>query len=259
MSEVIDKLEDIDREFDEIDREFEEFTRDNIITEELGGIKYLKWKVFFSIPDVVDELNELLNIIENYRVITPEFKNIFKPFIYRNPANIKAVIFTNDPPLYFVDETDIRRATGLGVSLPLSERNLSKEIKHIHDELEKSYSTFKRPTHGSLVKWAEQGVLLLNCRFASEIDSKKESFVWLPLIYKIIKFFNDNSKGICYMLWCSYNYTKNIKALVANNKKFLILESCNPFLDSFVGNNHFLRCNEFLKSIDRRPIKWERL
>jgi uracil-DNA glycosylase len=41
-------------------------------------------------------------------------------------------------------------------------------LKNIFKELAKEYDNFKAPEHGSLVKWAEQGVFLLNATLTVE-------------------------------------------------------------------------------------------
>ena len=59
------------------------------------------------------------------------------------------------------------------------------------------------------------------------------------------------------MLWG--NHAKSFLPYL-NNPNHLILTSAHPSpfsaYNGFFGNNHFIKCNEFLKSLGTPPIDW---
>eukprot|EP00486_Rosalina_sp_Unknown_P000165 CAMPEP_0201566140 /NCGR_PEP_ID=MMETSP0190_2-20130828/5708_1 /ASSEMBLY_ACC=CAM_ASM_000263 /TAXON_ID=37353 /ORGANISM="Rosalina sp." /LENGTH=210 /DNA_ID=CAMNT_0047984439 /DNA_START=104 /DNA_END=733 /DNA_ORIENTATION=+ len=90
--------------------------------------------------------------------IFPPLEMTFKAFELTPWDNLKCVIVGQDP------YHDDHQAEGLcfsvqkGIKIPSSLRNMFKEACD-DDGLS---PRFKKPTHGSLRKWGEQGVLLLN-------------------------------------------------------------------------------------------------
>ena len=137
-----------------------------------------------------------------------------------------------------------------GIQVPPSLQNIYKEIKR-----EFGYEV---PAHGDLTGWAEQGVLLLNAVLtvkAHEPASHK-SLGWESCTDEIIKVVNAKDTPVVFMLWG--NFAKQ-KAKLITNPKHLILTSGHPSPLSvrfFEGNNHFIRCNEFLKANNQTPIDW---
>ena len=137
-----------------------------------------------------------------------------------------------------------------GIQVPPSLQNIYKEIKREFG--------YEIPTHGDLTSWAEQGVLLLNAVLtvkAHEPASHK-NLGWESCTDEIIKAVNAKDTPVVFMLWG--NFAKQ-KAKLITNPKHLILTSGHPSPLSvrfFEGNNHFIRCNEFLKANNQTPIDW---
>jgi uracil-DNA glycosylase len=74
---------------------------------------------------------------------------------YFDPQNIRVIIIGQDP------YTGIDQATGLSFSVP-KDCSIPPSLKKIYKCLRHHKLIGTRPTHGNLVNWARQGVLLLN-------------------------------------------------------------------------------------------------
>ena len=115
------------------------------------------------------------------------------------------------------------------------------------------------PNHGHLVKWAENGVLLLNTVLTVRAHqaNSHSGCGWQTFTDEVIKILNTNPNPIVYLLWGGNARSK--KKLITN-KNHLVLESAHPSPLSayagFFGNNHFKKCNEFLIKNNLSPIKW---
>ena len=115
--------------------------------------------------------------------------------IFVRLINVKVVILGQDP--YYKKE----QAMGLsfsvpeGIKLPLSLRNIYKEIE---EDFCKSM-----PESGDLTRWAEQGVLLLNTTLtvrAGAANSHK-NLGWQNFTDAAIKALSEHREHIVFMLW----------------------------------------------------------
>lgn len=69
--------------------------------------------------------------------------------------------------------------------------------------LDPKFPTFKKPTHGDLTKWANQGVFLLNDILTvkdSTPNAHKEGG-WGDFSTEVIKIINKECTGIIFLLW----------------------------------------------------------
>ena len=114
------------------------------------------------------------------------------------------------------------------------------------------------PNHGSLVKWAQQGVLLLNASLtvnAGEANSHAKCG-WQTFTDAVIKKISDDKEGIVFLLWG--NFARAKKVLIDTNKHF-VLEAAHPSPLSggaFFGSRHFSQTNDILKKQGKEPIDW---
>ena len=113
--------------------------------------------------------------------------------------------------------------------------------------------------HGELVKWAKQGVLLLNSVMTVRehaANSHKDKG-WERLTDAIIVKLNEKKTPVVYLLWGAN--ARNKKKLITN-PEHLILESAHPSplsaYNGFFGNRHFSKTNNFLIEHGLKPIDW---
>lgn len=191
---------------------------------------------------------------QEYRTkkIFPPADDIFNAFHLTPLADVKVVILGQDP--YHGDN----QAEGLcfsvkpGVDIPPSLVNIYQEL---HDDL-----GCKVPNHGSLVKWAKQGVLLLNTVLtvrAHQANSHR-GLGWEEFTDAAIKVLNAQDRPIVFILW---GRPAQMKKAMLNNPKHLILEAPHPSpLSSyrgFFGSRPFSQTNRFLEEHGIEPVDWQ--
>ena len=85
-----------------------------------------------------------------------------------------------------------------GIKIPPSLLNIYKSL-----ESDPSMPGFKRPNHGDLTKWAEQGVFMLNAVLTVQDSTpnshKKEG--WNAFTDAVIKCINKECDKVVFMLW----------------------------------------------------------
>lgn len=138
-----------------------------------------------------------------------------------------------------------------GVRLPPSLQNIFKELQ--------ADVGVQIPKSGSLVRWAEQGVLLLNAVLTVE-DGKAAAHQgkgWELLTDKIIHILNEQKENLVFILWGSYAQKK---AAFVDRKKHFVIESVHPSPLSahrgFFGTKPFSKTNDYLRSKGLGEISW---
>lgn len=138
-----------------------------------------------------------------------------------------------------------------GVRFPPSLRNIFKEL---HDDVGATI-----PQGGSLTKWAQEGVLLLNAVLTVE-DGKAAAHQgkgWEEFTDKIIHVLNEEKENLVFILWGSYAQKK---ASFVDRQKHLVLDAVHPSPLSahrgFFGTKPFSKTNAYLKSKGIGEINW---
>lgn len=185
--------------------------------------------------------------------IYPPKDMIFNAFKTTPLQNVKVVIVGQDP------YHQPGQAHGLCFSV-MKPVPPPPSLKNIYKNLESDKKlAFKKPAHGDLTKWAEQGVFLLNTSLTVE-DSKPNSHAecgWQKFTDEVIQVINKNCTGVVYLLWGKPAQTK---AKSVNSSKNKILKTSHPSplsaSQGFLTSKHFSECNEYLESIGKTPINW---
>ncbi|RKP18542.1 uracil-DNA glycosylase [Rozella allomycis CSF55] len=186
------------------------------------------------------------------KTIFPPKHLIYSWSNYCSFDQIKIVIIGQDP------YHNYDQAMGLCFSVPMG-TILPPSLKNIFKELKSEYSDFEIPNHGCLYGWAKQGVLLLNATLTVEAHkayshTKKG---WEEFTDKIITCISNNRQNVVFMLWGGH----------AQQKEKLIKSDCHCILKSahpsplsasrgFLGNNHFIKANEYLNQKGIKEIDW---
>ena len=193
-------------------------------------------------------------VIEEYKnkTIYPKMSEIFKAFIETDYDNVKVVILGQDPYHGEKEAEGLSFSVKEGIKKPPSLINIFTELKN-----DLGYDI---PVNGSLVSWAEQGVMLLNSTLTVVKDTPKSHSGkgWELFTDEVIKLINQKETPVVFILWGSDARSK--KALITN-KKHLILESAHPSPLSayrgFFGSKPFSKTNNFLIKNNLKPINWE--
>lgn len=197
------------------------------------------------------QLQEFLEQEYATYTIYPEMENIFNALNVVKYEDVKVVIIGQDP------YHEPNQAHGLafsvqdGVEIPPSLVNIYKEI-------ESDLGITCKKT-GNLLRWAKQGVLLLNTSLTvrrGQANSHRGKG-WEIFTNEIIKFLSKREKPVVFLLWGS-----NAQAFAPQiAKHHLILKAPHPSPLSayrgFLGCKHFSKTNEFLKSQNQTPIDWQ--
>ena len=193
-------------------------------------------------------------VIEEYKTkeIYPKMSEIFNAFLKTSYDNVKVVILGQDPYHGENEAEGLSFSVKVGIQKPPSLINIFSELQ--------SDLGISPPNHGSLVSWAEEGVLLLNSTLTVVKDSPKShsNRGWETFTDEVIKALNKKDTPIVFILWGS---DARSKKRFITNKKHLIIESAHPSPLSayrgFFGSKPFSKTNEFLIKNNIKPINWK--
>ena len=76
-------------------------------------------------------------------------------------------------------------------------------LRNMYKELESDIDSFKRPSHGYLISWAKQGVLMFNATLTvrpHKANSHKD-FGWQTFTDEVINYLNQNRSDLIFALW----------------------------------------------------------
>lgn len=181
----------------------------------------------------------------------PPGSKIFAAFDLCPFDKVKVVILGQDPYHEPGQAEGLCFSVADGVQQPPSLVNIFKEIQ---DDL-----GIPAPTSGSLRRWAEQGVLLLNATLtvrAHQAGSHQRQG-WEEFTDAVIRHLATERTGLVFILWGSYAQRKGS---FIDRKRHLVLQSAHPSPLSayrgFFGNHHFSLANRFLEQQGLTPINW---
>lgn len=187
------------------------------------------------------------------KVVYPPKNNLFEAFKYFNLSDLKVVILGQDP------YHQPGQAHGLAFSvadgaIPRSLGNIYKELRNEYIDVES-----EQYSHGNLMNWVNQGVLLLNTALTVEA-SKPNSHTkyWTHITNEIIKKINNNTENVVYLLWGKNAHKK--EKFIDKEKNFVY--KCNhpsPLSanrGNWFFNSQFLICNKYLEHKGKSGINW---
>ncbi|PGT90528.1 uracil-DNA glycosylase [Bacillus sp. AFS040349] len=201
--------------------------------------------------DYFEELLEFLHEEYEQQTIFPERENIFRALNETPYDKVKAVILGQDPYHGEGQAQGLSFSVQPGVKLPPSLRNIYMELQ---DDI-----NCPLPENGSLVKWAKEGVLLLNTvltvRKGEPASHAKKG--WEMFTDEIIKKLDQKHQPIVFILWGKHAQQK--KQLI-NSSKHFVIEGAHPSPFSarkgFFGSKPFSKTNEYLRSQNIEEIDW---
>ena len=183
--------------------------------------------------------------------IYPNKRNIFEAFNQTHFENVKVVIIGQDP------YHGINQAHGLSFSVqegtahPPSLKNIFKELN--------SDLNIKVPKSGNLLKWAKEGVLLLNSILTvqAKTPGSHQKIGWETFTNAAIKALSDERENIVFILWGRYAQDKES---IIDSKKHYIIKSPHPSPFSahkgFFGSKPFSKSNTYLQSSGISAVNW---
>ncbi len=193
-------------------------------------------------------------VMEEYRTkeIYPAPDDIFNAFAFTPLANVKVVIFGQDP------YHEPGQAHGLCFSVK-PDVAIPPSLVNIYNELREDCGCYI-PNNGYLKKWADQGVLLLNTVLTVRAHAahSHKNIGWEEFTNAAIRVLNEQDRPIVFILW---GRPAQMKKAMLNNPKHLILEAPHPSPLSayrgFFGSRPFSQANKFLMANELDPIDWQ--
>lgn len=186
------------------------------------------------------------------QVVYPAAEDIFNAFHLTPLSKVKVVIIGQDP------YHNANQAHGLCFSVK-PEVEIPPSLVNIYKELQSDLGCYI-PNNGYLVKWAEQGVLLLNTVLTVRAHqaASHQGKGWEMFTDAIIKAVNEQDRPIVFILW---GKPAQMKKKMLTNPKHLILEAPHPSPLSayrgFFGSKPFSKTNDYLVEHGIEPIDWQ--
>ncbi|WP_440602817.1 uracil-DNA glycosylase [Bacillus sp. GB_SG_008] len=185
-------------------------------------------------------------------VVYPKQEDIFNALHYTSYQDTKVLILGQDPYHGPDQAHGLSFSVQPGVRTPPSLQNMYKELL---DDL-----GYPIPNNGYLVKWAEQGVLLLNTVLTvrqGEANSHKGKG-WEVFTDRIIELLNEREKPVIFVLW---GRPAQAKKKLITNPNHHIIESVHPSPLSarrgFFGSKPFSKINNLLVKQGEQEIDWQ--
>ncbi len=193
-------------------------------------------------------------VLEAYRTqeVCPPADDIFNAFNLTPLSEVKAVILGQDP------YHGPGQAHGLCFSVKPTVTP-PPSLQNIYKELADDVGCYI-PNNGCHVKWAEQGVLLLNTVLTVQAHrpNSHRGIGWEEFTDAAIRVLNEQDRPIVFLLW---GRPAQAKERMLNNPKHLVLKAAHPSPYSadrgFFGCRHFSRTNAFLEAHGVEPIDWQ--
>lgn len=192
----------------------------------------------------------------------PPGREIFNAFNLCPLERVRVVILGQDPYHGPGQAEGLCFSVKTGVALPPSLVNIFKEIKAdtgsvpqvVHD------ANGKALYDGSLRRWAEQGVLLLNATLTvrEHQAGSHQRQGWEQFTDAVISAVSAHCPHVVFLLWGGYARSK---AKLIDRERHLVLESVHPSPLSanrggWFGNHQFSTCNVWLTEKGLTPIEW---
>ena len=182
----------------------------------------------------------------------PPENQIFSALNHTPFNEVKVVIIGQDPYHGDGQAHGLCFSVGEKVAIPPSLKNIFEEIRiDVGKEI---------PNNGYLLRWAKQGVLMLNATLtvrAHQAGSHQKRG-WEKFTDAIIQKLSEEKEGIVFLLWGGPAKKKGSKV---DSAKHLVLNSGHPSplaanRGYWFGNKHFSKANDYLIKIGKSPIEW---
>lgn len=178
-------------------------------------------------------------------------------------AEVRLVILGQDPYHAAGQAQGLAFSVPPGVKVPPSLRNIFKEVAR---EPWPDQDAPNAPRDGSLIRWARQGVLLLNACLTVE-EGRPGAHArrgWEVLTDEIVRRVAIKERPVVFLLWGAQAQAKQALIEASEGKtRHLVLTANHPSPLSalrpprpFLGCRHFDLANAFLRQHGDQPIVW---
>ncbi len=183
--------------------------------------------------------------------VYPPAGRIFAAFDACPFDKVKVVIIGQDPYHGPGQADGLSFSVQPGVKMPPSLVNILKEVS---DDI-----GVPTPADGSLQRWADQGVLMLNASLTvrEHQPGSHAGYGWSDFTDAVVRALSERRQGLVFMLWGSHAIRKGS---AIDRSRHLVLTAPHPSPLSayrgFFGCRHFSKANEYLVNQGLDPIQW---
>ena len=185
------------------------------------------------------------------RTIYPPGRLIFNAFNLCPFDRVKVVLLGQDPYHGPGQAQGLCFSVNDGVRFPPSLVNIFKELQ--------SDLGIAHPASGSLVRWAEQGVFLLNATLTvrEHQAGSHQNMGWEQFTDAVIRLLAEEREHLVFILWGGYAQRKGA---FIDRAKHLVIASPHPSplsaYHGFFGTKPFSRTTDYLTAHGLSPIQW---
>lgn len=198
------------------------------------------------------QLHDFLKEEYATQTIYPPMDDLWNAFRYTDYEDVRVVILGQDPYHGPNQAHGLSFSVQRGVKHPPSLRNIFQELQ--------SDVGVPTPVDGTLTKWAEQGVLLLNTVLtvrAHAAHSHKNKG-WEQFTDAVIRSLSDRERPMIFVLW---GKPAQQKEKLIDTSRHVIIQAPHPSPLSayrgFFGSRPFSKINAQLQAWGERPIDFD--
>lgn len=213
------------------------------------------WKIILQEEFQKEYFSSLNNfLIEEKKTYTiyPKSEDVFSAFNICSFDSTKVVLIGQDPYHRAGQAHGLSFSVPEGIKPPPSLRNIFKEL---HADV-----NFRSPSHGNLITWAQQGILLLNSTLT--VRNKKaashQNKGWEKFTDSVIRIISKKKEGVIFLLW-GKSAQKKISLIDSNKHHVLTAPHPSPLSahSGFFGCKHFSQTNYLLSLQSQNTINWQ--
>lgn len=212
------------------------------------------WDDFLKEETKKDYYLKLRSFLKNEystKTIFPSAGDIFNALKYTPLNKTNIVILGQDP---YINPGE---AHGLAFSVQPTAK-IPPSLKNIFTELSVDMQC-RMPDNGCLLKWAQQGVLLLNTVLTVQrgVSKSHAGKGWETFTSAVIQKINEKDSPVVFLLW---GRDAQNKAELITNPKHKILTAAHPSPlagGKYFGCRHFSKANHFLAQNNLPAIDWQ--
>jgi len=205
----------------------------------------------FNKPYFVELKKFLTDERAKYRIFPPGLL-IFNAFNHTSFDKVKVVFIGQDPYHGPGQAHGLCFSVPEGIAKPPSLINIFKEIE--------SDLGIRQPASGNLVKWADQGVLLLNATLTVRENQagSHQNKGWETFTDAVITKLSELRNDLIFILWGNFAIAK--RSLIDSSRHHILTAAHPSPLSAskgFFGCRHFSKTNTLLQQIGKTEINWQ--
>jgi uracil-DNA glycosylase len=204
----------------------------------------LKQPYFRALKEFVDQERE-------EQTVYPPEGDVFNAFKFTPYEDVKVLLLGQDPYHGPGQAQGLCFSVRPGVRPPPSLQNMLKEL---HND-----QGCKVPNNGSLERWAEQGVMLLNAVLTVRKGepASHAGKGWERFTDAVIRALNARPRPLVFALWGGYAQKKK-KLIDAPPHRVVTAAHPSPLsAKKFLGSRPYSAINRALEELGENPIDWQ--